>query len=139
MAVPKKRKSHTLTANRIIKKSLGYLAKSLGVLNWRAKLGRKPIFIINYHRILPAHEINHYLFKPMVLSLTVFEKQIDFFRRRCNVLSLDECVSILKKNLTIPERAVVLTFDDGYNELYSIAKPILEKYELPATIFLPVG
>lgn len=36
-------------------------------------------------------------------------------------------------------RAVVITFDDGYRDFYITAWPILKKYDLPATVFLPAG
>ena len=124
---------------QVAKKLVGNISKSFGLLKLRDKVHRKPIHIINYHRILHAPEAEHYLFKPMVLSPTVFERQMDFFRRCCNVISLDECVALLRNASAIPERAVVLTFDDAYEDVYHVAKPILEKYQLPATIFVPVG
>lgn len=36
-------------------------------------------------------------------------------------------------------RAVVITFDDGYRDFFITAWPILKKYDLPATVFLPAG
>jgi sugar transferase (PEP-CTERM/EpsH1 system associated) len=115
----------------------GSTCDNFGVLKWRGKIGRRSINIINYHRVLHAQELRQYLFTPMALPVSVFERQMDFFRRRCHVLSLAECLHILQNDLPIPERAVVLTFDDGYKELYTVVRPILEKYQLPVTIFLP--
>ena len=121
------------------KKLVGNINKFCVLLKSQNKVHRKPIHIINYHRILYAQEAEHYLFQSMVQSPTVFERQLDFFRRYCNVISLDECVAILSNGSVIPERALVLTFDDAYQDIYHVAKPMLEKYQLPATIFVPVG
>ena len=127
------------TLKHAAKAVVGNTCRGMGILRWRNKLGRNSIFIINYHRVLSTHEKEHYLFQSMVNSVGVFERHMDFFRRRCHVMSLDECVTIIRDNLPIPDRTVVITFDDAYEDTYSVAKPILEKYELPATVFLPVG
>ncbi len=124
---------------QMMKMVWGSTCDRFGALRWRGKIGKRPIYIINYHRVLHAHELPHYLFTPMALSVHVFERQMDFFRRRCHVLSLAECLNILQNDLPVPERAIVLTFDDGYKELYTAVRPILEKYHLPVTVFLPAG
>jgi peptidoglycan/xylan/chitin deacetylase (PgdA/CDA1 family) len=36
----------------------------------------------------------------------------------------------------MPSRPVLVTFDDGYRSVFTLAKPILEKYEIPATVFI---
>lgn len=131
--------SRSRQPKQMMKMVWGSTCDRVGALRWRSKIGKRPIYIINYHRVLHAHELPHYLFTPMALAVHVFERQMDFFRRRCHVLSLAECLNILQNDLPVPERAVVLTFDDGYRELYTVIKPIMEKYRLPVTVFLPAG
>jgi len=37
---------------------------------------------------------------------------------------------------SLPPRPVLLTFDDGYQSVFTLAKPILERYEIPAVVFV---
>jgi glycosyltransferase involved in cell wall biosynthesis/peptidoglycan/xylan/chitin deacetylase (PgdA/CDA1 family) len=135
----KKQTTRAFYPKQFVKAAYGNACHAFGLTRIYSKARRSSINIVNYHRVLFAHEIPHYLFTPMAMSLSVFEKQMDFFYRRCHVLSMEECVHILQNNLAIPDRAIVLTFDDGYGELYTNVKPILESYKIPCTIFLPTA
>jgi peptidoglycan/xylan/chitin deacetylase (PgdA/CDA1 family) len=68
-----------------------------------------------------------------------FQKQMDYLlKENYNVISLDELIISLKKK-EISQKAVVLTFDDGFEDNYFNAFPVLKKYNFPATIFLSTG
>jgi peptidoglycan/xylan/chitin deacetylase (PgdA/CDA1 family) len=67
----------------------------------------------------------------------LFEAQMRFLRENYRVVSLDEACRELNGNVK-SEPGVVITFDDGYRSAYSVAFPILQKYGLPATIYLTV-
>jgi len=53
-----------------------------------------------------------------------------------NFISVQELVDFTEGKGAIPPNAVVVTFDDGYRGTYEFAFPILEKYEIPAAVFL---
>src|SRR5271157_4839068 len=65
-----------------------------------------------------------------------FANQIDYLDREYKVLPLSEIVQRLWDGKTIPDRAVAITFDDGFRNVYSTAFPILRRYHAPATVFL---
>lgn len=60
-----------------------------------------------------------------------FAAHIDFLRRHYNVVPL----SALVKG-TYPERAVVITFDDGYRSVYENAFPLLQRHGMTATVYV---
>ena len=54
-------------------------------------------------------------------------------------LSLDEYVGVLKGTAAPPERAVLLTFDDGRGSVWSVAAPLLKRHGMRAVVFLVPG
>jgi peptidoglycan/xylan/chitin deacetylase (PgdA/CDA1 family) len=54
-------------------------------------------------------------------------------------LDLIDAVAYLRRRERFPERAFVLTFDDGYQTVYTEAFQILQRYGMTATVFLTVG
>jgi peptidoglycan/xylan/chitin deacetylase (PgdA/CDA1 family) len=54
-------------------------------------------------------------------------------------IKLSELTTLLEEGKPLPERAVVITFDDGYYNFYSHAWPVLREHEFEATVFLVTG
>ncbi|WP_027859454.1 polysaccharide deacetylase family protein [Marinobacterium jannaschii] len=67
-----------------------------------------------------------------------FEQQIRYLSRHFNLVSMTEACNVLSGKQPHPggKPLAVITFDDGYQNNYDIALPILEKYDAPATIYL---
>ena len=88
--------------------------------------------ILGYHRIGPARP-DHV---PTV-SAQAFERQLALIAKwHYQVISFVEVVSRMEKSQPQPRRCTVITFDDGYEETYSIAWPLLKRFGFPATVFV---
>lgn len=73
----------------------------------------------------------------MVVSAEDFEAQMRYLAENdYRVVPLAALDGFLEGRSALPERAVVLTMDDGYRSNYEIAFPILKRYRFPATIFI---
>jgi peptidoglycan/xylan/chitin deacetylase (PgdA/CDA1 family) len=72
------------------------------------------------------------------VPVKTFAKQMEILHRFFKVLPLEELVERAAKN-DIPPHAVAITFDDGYQDNYTHAYPILKHFDFPATIFLATG
>ena len=67
----------------------------------------------------------------------IFENQVAYLSRYYNVISMGDLLKYIRGRVSLPENAAVITVDDGYFDFYEIAYPILRKYGLPATFFVP--
>lgn len=85
--------------------------------------------ILMYHSISP----NNSSHSKLIVNPFQFERQMNFLKKKnYRVISTEELPwNLFKKNKT-----VILTFDDGYEDNYTYAFPILKKYKFPATIFI---
>lgn len=87
------------------------------------------IAILMYHRVINST----YNFWKLNISPATFEKHIKYISENYKVLRLEEeWDNLVDEN----RKYVVITFDDGYVDNYQYALPILEKYHVPATIFV---
>lgn len=84
--------------------------------------------ILMYHRFGPNSSRR--------LDISIFEKQIQILRKKFNIISLNSLCTSLINNDPLPPNAVIITIDDGYEDFYTYAYPILEKYSVPATIYV---
>lgn len=100
-------------------------------------LTKGKIIILMYHRVLDGKdELN--IQPGMYVTSHVFEEQIKFLISSFKIISFYELLQRLK-NATIEHnsRYCIITFDDGWRDNFINAYPILKKYNIPATIFLP--
>jgi peptidoglycan/xylan/chitin deacetylase (PgdA/CDA1 family) len=104
---------------------------TLSTLNRKISPGA---LILMYHRVA---EVNS---DPWSLSVTPqhFSEHLEVLRHYGNPLQLQQLVNRLDDRQAI-DRAVVITFDDGYADNFIHAKPILEQHDIPATAFVTTG
>lgn len=70
------------------------------------------------------------------VSPETFLAHMEYIKANHNVVSLDDVVNALKTNTALPDKAVAITFDDGYANILENAHPILAKMGFPYTIFI---
>ena len=110
---------------------MGSLRSVAGRLGGRSE-GRALILL--YHRVAKLRT------DPWGLAVTPrrFAEHLEVLRERANPVQLGELTRTLGDG-GLPDRSVVVTFDDGYLDNLLNAKPLLERYEVPATVFVASG
>lgn len=90
--------------------------------------------ILLYHRIAEAD------LDPWSLCVTPqhFAEHLAVLKKHAQPLSLQQLAQAHREG-NIPNRAVAITFDDGYADNLYNAKPLLERYQIPATVFVVTG
>jgi len=96
--------------------------------------GRGKLTALIFHRV---HAEPDALF-PGEMHATAFRERLRWIRAWFNVLPLEEAVAALARG-TLPERALAITFDDGYADNFAVALPILREHGFPATFFVATG
>jgi peptidoglycan/xylan/chitin deacetylase (PgdA/CDA1 family) len=81
------------------------------------------------HDGIENHEQKH-------LHIRTFTAQLEFLKAHYQVISLGELIQALANGGPLPDRAAVITIDDGYRSIYTVAYPALAALELPAAVFL---
>ncbi len=95
--------------------------------------------VLTYHRV--DEPDRHPERAPGLLSATPegFDAQLAVVAGSCTVVSLDEVLAVREGAADLPPRAVLLTFDDAYDDFAEVAWPLLRHHGLPATLFVPTA
>ncbi len=87
--------------------------------------------VLNYHQINDVDE------NLLTVSTTEFETQMAWLEENgFHTITASELINFLEGKGSLPERPVLITFDDGYIDNYQCAFPILKKHNMKACIFL---
>lgn len=104
-------------------------------LNMLHKMAGVNPLIINYHMVSDKHLpyiVNLYRYR----NINSFNKEIKFLARNYHVLGLQEFIHIIRTDAKLPDKSLLITFDDGFREIFDYAAPILLEHTVPATFFL---
>ena len=75
-----------------------------------------------------------------VIREDLFREQMKFLKDNgYNPLTMDQLYEYVVNGAAVPEKPVVLTFDDGYADTYTIVYPLMKEYGFPATVFINPG
>lgn len=102
--------------------------------NYLYKVSSKTAPILLYHRV---DEVKN---DPIMLCVTpaTFEEHLKFIKNNYQPLPLSELSRRIVSNSLVGNE-ISITFDDGYQDNLKNALPLLEKYNIPATIFVTTG
>lgn len=71
------------------------------------------------------------------LDVNLFREQIQFMKKEFHIVTMEQVIDAAKGKSDLPEKALLLTFDDGYIDNYTFAMPILEEAGVQGSFFIP--
>lgn len=93
--------------------------------------------VLMYHEVIPVRTARSNWYD---CSVSEFEEQMQFLADQGAVpISIQDLYDHLTTGKPVPEKAVVITFDDNYQGFYDNAWPILKRYNFPAAMFVHTG
>lgn len=97
------------------------------------------LLILMYHRVIPGPEVKNWVQPGMYVKPGTFENHLRFLNKHFRIIGLDSSLLYFEKTSigSVRRPSCILTFDDGWDDFYQHAFPILQAYKAPATVFLP--
>lgn len=93
------------------------------------------------NHIIPILEYHHLTDDPAMIntwsvSASDFDDQMLFLKQNCQLVALNALLENVSQGIPIADHTVAVTFDDGYQSNFSLAYPIIQKYQIPTTFFV---
>lgn len=93
--------------------------------------------ILTYHYVRTVTDKKDVLGIRLSVTPTVFEEQLKTLNSEgYHSITLDDLSAAWESKFTMPSKPIILTFDDGYDDFYTNAYPLLQKYQIKATAYI---
>jgi len=115
--------------NRVLALSAFFVICIMSWLVWP----NQGVPILAYHQVSEADDIYS-------VTGVQFEEQMAYLQEQgYTAISLEQLFDFYDGNVTLPDKPIIITFDDGYEDNFLAALPIMEKYNMRSTIFIATG
>jgi peptidoglycan/xylan/chitin deacetylase (PgdA/CDA1 family) len=110
---------------------------ALSTLQRRAVGGRR-VLILSYHRVVGDIALEARRGLPTLnISQETFRKHLETVRETHDIVRLDDALDILDGTRRASRDVAVITFDDGYRDVYTWAYPVMKAMKVPAVVYVP--
>jgi len=121
-----------------LKQDIGSLIFSKIPVSVLGKLTRTNL-IIPYYHLVSNEDVLHVKHLYSYKNVNQFINDLDFIIKNYVPVTLNDVLDFIKNGRSFPRRSFLLTFDDGFREMYDVVAPILIRKGIPATFFINSG
>lgn len=119
-----------------IKQAILRTVETVGLNRWSRFRTRRQLLGLCYHTIVSDESPADDARTQIAVTVSEFERQMRELHRHWTPVSTAQIRAAVFEGVPLPDRAVHVSFDDGYRNNLVQAAPILAKYEIPATVFI---
>lgn len=99
-------------------------------------MSKTKVSIIMYHYI---RDLQHSRYPEIKgLDIALFKEQIKYLKKHYHFITMEMLIDSIDNNSALPEKSVLLTFDDAYKDHFNYVFPLLNKYKIQGSFFPPV-
>lgn len=85
-----------------------------------------------YHKILPQRDNTD-----LTITCDQFKKQMQHLKKSgYNTILLSELIDFIHKKISLPQKSIIITFDDAFSNIIEYAKPVLDDLNFKAVVFV---
>jgi peptidoglycan/xylan/chitin deacetylase (PgdA/CDA1 family) len=96
--------------------------------------------ILVYHHVVPGRASGSELTRTLFVTPGGFEQQLKYLKENgYQTVSFADLADCLEYGVTLPERPVILSFDDGWENQFQYGFPLLQKYGFTGTFYVVTG
>lgn len=110
------------------------------IIGQKIALTQEHVPVLAYHGFVPQefkYSVSDFSATECIDEIEEFESEMEYLHENgWTTLTIDEFYAWHQKKLDIPEKSCLITFDDGYYEMYHLVYPILKKYNFNAVTFV---
>lgn len=117
-----------------IKKPVKLLYRFGGVYSLKHRSQQNLLKIFCYHRFL--NDNSSLAISRKYFTQEIFARHIDYLKSHFIIQSIEDCIDFRNQSGKFPSNTLALTVDDGYEDFYLYAYPVLKHYALPATVYI---
>ena len=94
------------------------------------------VTIVMYHYVRDLQHSRYPNIKG--LDITRFREQIEYLKKHYQFIKMEMLIDAIENNCSLPEKSVLLTFDDAYTDHFKYVLPLLKEHKIQGSFFLPV-
>lgn len=108
-------------------------------MNFTDRLSGKSLALFLMHGVVNQNKYSLRNYTGKHIQEDYFRELMTDLKAHGQPLSMDEVLMHFENDKPLPENSFAITFDDGFENNYSVAMPILEELRIPATIYITTG